>query len=490
MIERNLLKKPFWEASDLGKAIPQSPHAVSVALPRWEDVLAYEEKDPACINALQSIYPRFGLNPLIKEIAEKALGLHGQLLHTAWPYPNIKTAQKAQRFCQRIHPKNYTNIHEISGLQCLIVDAETTPAAKAFWQHTGFGASSRQAAIALNKERSPSSNAGAKAREAIKSQLSKIYGCEPDLIQLHPSGMASLATALEALKQLKPKKSVLQLGFPYVDVLKLPQVIYEGSQLLLNPDPAELINQLNTQKPAALIVELPSNPMLQCLDLPLISKLAHDRGIPVIADDTIGSAINIDPLPYADLVFTSLTKSFAGRGDILAGSLVISPTSKWKEVFKELIQSVSTVDLFDADAIALQEACKDVTDRICQLNKACLALKLRLESHPAIARVLHPELCPNFKSLMRPRSGFGSLLSFELNGGLAKTKSFYNSLKVCKGPSLGTNFTLACPYVLLAHYQELDWAAKCGVPTELIRVSVGLEEHEELWERFQKALNN
>ena len=94
------------------------------------------------------------------------------------------------------------------------------------------------------------------------------------------------------------------MGFPYVDVLKLPKVIYEGSELLLNPDDTKLINQLNKQKPAALIVELPSNPMLQCLDLPLISKLAHDRGIPVIADDTIGSAINIDPLPYADLVFT------------------------------------------------------------------------------------------------------------------------------------------------------------------------------------------
>ena len=91
---------------------------------------------------------------------------------------------------------------------------------------------------------------------------------------------------------------------------------------------------------------------------------------------------------------------------------------------------------------------------------------------------------------MKPQSGFGCLLSFELNGGLAKTKRFYNSLKVCKGPSLGTNFTLACPYVLLAHYNELSWASKCGIPTELIRVSVGLEEPKELWERFKKALNN
>ena len=133
MIERNLLKDPFCDALDLGQAIPQSPHAVSVALPRWEDVLAYEEKDPACLNALQSIYPRFGLNPLVKEIAETANELNGEIRNSAWPYPNIKTAQKAQAFCQRMQAQSYTIIKEVSGLQCLIVDAQATPAAKAFW---------------------------------------------------------------------------------------------------------------------------------------------------------------------------------------------------------------------------------------------------------------------------------------------------------------------------------------------------------------------
>ena len=82
------------------------------------------------------------------------------------------------------------------------------------------------------------------------------------------------------------------------------------------------------------------------------------------------------------------------------------------------------------------------------------------------------------------------MLSFELVGGLAKSQRFYNALKVCKGPSLGTNFTLACPYVLLAHYNELDWAAKCGLPAHLIRVSVGLEDTKDLWRRFEKALKD
>ena len=70
----------------------------------------------------------------------------------------------------------------------------------------------------------------------------------------------------------------------------------------------------------------------------------------------------------------------------------------------------------------------------------------------------------------------------------AAAPAVYDNLMVSKGPSLGTNFTLCCPYTLLAHYTELEWAAKCGVRADLIRVSVGLEDIEDLKERFAKAL--
>ncbi len=489
MITRDLLIDPFWEAKDLGQPIPQSPHAVSVALPRWEDVIAYEEKDPKCINSLQSIYPRFGFNPLVQEIAQKSLQIIGKSSSSSWPYPNIQTAEKAKTYCDQTNKKAKTFIQEISGVQCLIVDSETTRIAKAFWQHTGLGISSRQAAIALNKEKAPSFNAGEGARLSIRKKLAGIYGCDSSLIQLHPSGMAALTTALEALRKFRPKSTALQLGFPYVDVLKLPQVIFEGSELILNPEPSKLASKLDSVKPSALIVELPSNPMLQCIDLPVIAKMAHERGIPVIADDTIGSAVNIDPIPYADLIFTSLTKSFSGRGNVLAGSLIISPESQWKEILQEIIPISSVTNLSDADSLVLNEASQDVESRIDQLNNSCLKIKARLENHPDIERVLHPEQCSNFQSLMKPHAGYGCLLSFELTGGLSKAQRFYNALEVCKGPSLGTIFTLACPYVLLAHYEELDWAKKCGVPSTLIRVSVGLEQTEDLWYRFQKALN-
>ena len=66
--------------------------------------------------------------------------------------------------------------------------------------------------------------------------------------------------------------------------------------------------------------------------------------------------------------------------------------------------------------------------------------------------------------------------------------AFYDAIETAKGPSLGTNFTLTSPYVLLAHYQELDWAEQYGVDRDLIRISVGLEETDELVNVFTRAL--
>ena len=67
---RNLLKNPIWRSLELGYSIPDNAHAVSVALPTWEDVINYEEKNPECIESLKSIYPRFGFNPLVKRLCE------------------------------------------------------------------------------------------------------------------------------------------------------------------------------------------------------------------------------------------------------------------------------------------------------------------------------------------------------------------------------------------------------------------------------------
>ena len=93
-----------------------------------------------------------------------------------------------------------------------------------------------------------------------------------------------------------------------------------------------------------------------------------------------------------------------------------------------------------------------------------------------------------YEAVMRPGGGFGGLFSIELHGGEAAAEAFYDALEISKGPSLGTNFSLVSPYTLLAHYQELDWAAERGAPRNLIRIWAGLEEPEDLLDRFERAL--
>ena len=66
---------------------------------------------------------------------------------------------------------------------------------------------------------------------------------------------------------------------------------------------------------------------------------------------------------------------------------------------------------------------------------------------------------------------------------------FFDALQISKGPNLGTYFSLCCPFTLLAHYQELDWAESCGVSRHLIRMSVGLEDPDDLIDRIQRALD-
>jgi cystathionine gamma-synthase len=88
----------------------------------------------------------------------------------------------------------------------------------------------------------------------------------------------------------------------------------------------------------------------------------------------------------------------------------------------------------------------------------------------------------------RPNGGWSSLVTFMPKQAATRSPEIYDRMAVCKGPSLGTVFTLACPFTLLAHYTELEWAESCGVSRYLIRISVGLEDPEDLWQRLERAL--
>ena len=162
---------------------------------------------------------------------------------------------------------------------------------------------------------------------------------------------------------------------------------------------------------------------------------------------------------------------------------------------KELVASISAdaaecAPLYIGDAEVLLSNLKGYAKRNKTVNEHAVALVEFLHNHPAVSQVWHPSISQkeNYDLLKRKNGGYGGLLSFTLKQP-KKAPKVYDALRLSKGPSFGTPFTLVCPYVLLAHYTELDWAEACGIPAHLLRVSVGLEPLETIIQAFETALS-
>ena len=236
-----------------------------------------------------------------------------------------------------------------------------------------------------------------------------------------------------------------------------------------------------------LMTEFPSNPLLNIPDLLKLRKLADQYNFLLVVDDTIGNFANVDLLSegVADVICTSLTKLFNGRGDAIAGSVVIGEQGKRSETLKRLMNDLhggSNGDLWSSDAQAIAVNSRDFLRRSNQINVTAERLADWLRTREEVENVYYPkftqpELYTPFLTgeVAGHKSGYGGLLAVTLKAGHDE-RIFYDSLEICKGPSLGTNFTLACPYTLLAHYHELEFAQAYNVDPNLVRVAVGLEK--------------
>jgi len=212
--------------------------------------------------------------------------------------------------------------------------------------------------------------------------------------------------------------------------------------------------------------------------------------VPLVVDDVVATPCNVDLNPYGDLVATSLTKYLVGTGDAMGGALIVNPRSPLYGELKPLVQARHEELLWGEDAAILEANARTFPERVRQHNANGLEIAERLRRHPRVERVWYPkwEYREAYDAVRRPDGGYGSLITFLPAQAEARSAQVYDALAVCKGPSLGTMFTLACPFTLLAHYGELDWAESCGVSRYLIRISVGLEHPDDLWRRLDTAL--
>ena len=484
MNARDLLHHPIWQAAQLGQPIPQSTHAVSVALPRWQDVVGYEEKKPEVMSRLQCGYPRFVVHRLVMELARRIGGQQACL-----PFPSENSATLCAEFVRRQSGES-ARVARHGGVFGAITSEAGSLALKAFWQHTGLIVPTRQAeAVLAGRRDTPEAEA---ARGALRQELAGVYHCAPDDVFLAPTGMAAQFAALRAVMQRSPGRPTAQLGFPYVDTLKLQQKLGHGGTLLHNlaAIPDDLRALMQRQPLAACFCEIPGNPLLGSADVRRIAPILQPARVPLVADDVVATPINVDLGRYADLIATSLTKYVAGTCDVMGGALICNPRSSLYAELKAIVKAQHEELLWGEDAVVLEAQARNFPHRMLRHNANGLFIAERLRQHPAIERVWYPkwENSEAYEAVRRPTGGWGSLVTFLPKNAETTSARIYDNLQVSKGPSLGTIFTLACPFTLLAHYTELDWAESCGVSRHLIRLSVGLEEPEELWQRLETAL--
>jgi cystathionine gamma-synthase len=484
MIVEQLLERPVWQSHELGQPIPASTHAVSVALPRWQDVVGYEEKRPEVLERLATGYPRFVIHPLVQDLARQV----GQG-KPALPFPSLQAAEQAAAFVRRTVDPYARVLKRDEGVAVVTTD-EGLAALRAFWQHTGLIVSSRHAEALLKGRGAPTETNS--VQSVLRQQVADFYGCAPDDVFLAPTGMAAIFASLRVLLQRSPGIPTAQLGFPYVDTLKLQEKLGHGGILLhhLGTLEPELRALLDRQAIAGCFCEIPGNPLLGCADLHLISPLLRQRRVPLVVDDVVATPVNVDLSPHADLIATSLTKFIVGTGDAMGGALICNPKSPLYAELKSIVAQQHEDLLWAEDAAVLSRHAASFPDRMRRHNQSGLWIAERLRQHPAVERVWYPkwEFAEAYDAVRKPDGGWGALITFLPKNAQITSPKIYDRLALCKGPSLGTVFTLACPFTLLAHYTELDWAESCGVSRYLIRLSVGLEDPEDLWQRLEKAL--
>ncbi len=484
MNDRDLLHQPVWQASELGLPIPPCPHAVSMALPRWQDVVGYEEHKPETVGKLTSGYPRFLVHPHVQALAQ-LIGQGAPCL----PFPSQKTAMLCAEHIVRVTGERF-RIARHGGVHAVVTTPAGAQALKDFWQHTGMIVSSRQAEAELKYQGDvPEAK---EIRQSLRQQLAALYDCAEDDVFLTPSGMAAHYLALLALADRRPGLPTVQLGFPYVDTYKLQKKVGMGSILLhdLAHIESQLESLVRTQPLAGCYCELPGNPLLGSADVRIVKPILRRFGIPLVIDDVVATPFNIDLSNHADLISNSLTKFIVGTGEAMGGVLICNPRSPFYAELKKWVQLRHEDLLWGAEAAIIEAQARGFRERMLRHNRNGLFIAEHLRQHDTIEQVWYPkwEFADVYEAVRRPEGGWGALITFLPKNAETRAEKVFDALPISKGPSLGTIFTLACPFTLLAHYSELDWAEACGVSRYLIRVSIGLEDPEELWRRIEPAL--
>jgi cystathionine beta-lyase/cystathionine gamma-synthase len=325
--------------------------------------------------------------------------------------------------------------------------------------------------------------------QVVQQRIAMLEGAEAALVLA--SGMGATACALLAL--LRPGDHLVSSAWIYGGTRRLfsEEFVSMGIDVTFaDPDERRIWSHSIRKNTRAIFVESPTNPTCRVLDLDHLATLAKTQGVALVVDSTLASPINARPISHgADVVIHSATKYLNGHHDILCG-VVAGTTSYIDEVRQKMIVWGQAPDPFAC--WLLERGMKTLDVRVRRCNENAMRVAEWCSSRAEIGKVHYAGL-PSHRDHAVARKmldGFGGLLSIELRGGAAAADKFVRKLRlITHAASLGGVDTLVIEPRYSSHaHMTSEARAAVGIPDGFLRMSIGIEDADDIIADIEQAL--
>jgi len=243
------------------------------------------------------------------------------------------------------------------------------------------------------------------------------------------------------------------------------------------------LKMIEDQKPYLIWLESPTNPLLKICDIEIICKKAKEVGAKVVVDNTFASPYFQNPLELgADIAYHSMSKYMNGHSDVVAGAMMLNDTNWYQELFK--LQNSTGPTLAPFDSWLVLRGVKTLGIRMDRHAKNAQRIAEWLETHPQVERVIYPGLKshPQYDIAEKQMKGFSGMITFFIKGGIEASRKFLENVSLfVLAESLGGVESLIEHPAIMTHASipKVE-REKIGLTDNLIRISVGIEEVDDL----------
>ncbi len=327
-------------------------------------------------------------------------------------------------------------------------------------------------------------------RKVLEDTITQLEGGKVGLA--FATGMAAETTVMHLLKK---GDHVISGDDIYGGTYRLFQDVMTDFGLeftLLRMDNNRTIENAVRPNTRMLWIETPSNPLLNVVDLEMVVDIARRHKLLTVIDNTFATPYFLRPIEYGvDLVVHSTTKYLNGHSDVVGGA-VVATTDELAQRLQFLLNAMGTCAA-PFDCWLVLRGIETLPVRMKQHEENALAVANYLKRHPKANRVLYPGLKSHkgHEIAKRQMKGFGGVVSFEPMGGIEAVNTFLRKLKVFSlAESLGGIASLAEHPATMSHASmPKDYRERVGITDGLIRLSIGLENVDDLIEDLEQALN-